>query len=63
MPIHDPSLANACRILAAGMALALVSAATAAPVKTAHVEAELVAAKTAIVPGEPSTIALRLAIE
>ena len=64
MPIHDPSLANACRILAAGMVLALAPAATmAASVKTAHVEAELVAAKTAIVPGEPSTIALRLAIE
>jgi len=63
MPIHDPSLVNACRILAGGMALALASALTAAPVKTAHVEAELVAAKTAIVPGEPSTIALRLAIE
>ena len=35
----------------------------AAPVKTAHVEAELIAAKTAIVPGEPITVALRLAIE
>jgi len=35
----------------------------AAPVKTAHVEAELVAAKTAIVPGEPVTVALRLAIQ
>ena len=63
MPIHDPSLVNACRILAGGMALALASALTAAPVKTAHVEAELVAAKTAIVPGEPITVALRLAME
>ena len=33
------------------------------PVKTAHVEAELVAAKTALVPGEPITVALRLALE
>ena len=48
-------------ILAA--ALAFASAAAAAPVKTAHVEAELVAAKTAIVPGERFTVALRLAIE
>ncbi len=33
------------------------------PVKTAHVEAELVAAKTALVPGEPITVALRLVLE
>jgi DsbC/DsbD-like thiol-disulfide interchange protein len=37
--------------------------ASAAPVKTAHVEAELVAAKTALVPGEPITVALRLVLE
>jgi len=38
-------------------------AATAAPVKTPHVEAELVAAKTALVPGEPVQVALRLKME
>src|SRR5262245_19756716 len=43
--------------------LAIASGVAAAPVKTAHVEAELVAAKTAIVPGQPLTVALRLAIE
>jgi len=48
---------------ALGFASAFVSLAVAAPVKTAHVEAELVAAKTAIVPGEPITVALRLAIQ
>ena len=47
---HAPNVARA----ALGFASAFVSlAVAAAPVKTAHVEAELVAAKTAIVPGEP----------
>ena len=36
------------------------SATTAAPVKTQHVEAELVSGKTAFVPGETTTVALRL---
>ena len=44
-------------------ALGVADLVAAAPVKTAHVEAELVAAKTAIVPGEPLTVALRLSIE
>jgi len=44
-------------------ALLLAEGSIAAPVKTAHVEAELVAAKTALVPGEPITVALRLAME
>ncbi len=35
----------------------------AAPVKTDHVEAELVAERTAIVPGQPLAVALRLKIE
>jgi len=46
-------------------ALALCTAlapAAAAPVRTPHVEAELVAERTAVVPGEPLTVALRLAI-
>ncbi len=49
--------------VAALAALVLVAGALAAPVKSAHVEAELVAEKTALVPGEPVTVALRLAIE
>jgi len=39
------------------------AAALAAPVRTAHVEAELVAAQTALVPGAPSTVALRLKMD
>ena len=35
----------------------------AAPVRTAHVEAELVAEQTALVPGRPNTVALRLVME
>jgi thiol:disulfide interchange protein DsbD len=49
--------------LCAAAALALATSAVAQPVRTQHVEAELVAAKTAIVPGEPLTVALRLAID
>ncbi len=41
----------------------LASSASAVAVKTAHVEAELIAAKTALVPGEPITVALRLVLE
>jgi len=41
-------------------ALALSGAALAAPVRTPHVEAELAAERTTIVPGEPLTVALRL---
>ena len=48
-------------VMTAGMLFA--SSASPAPVKTAHVEAELVAAKTALVPGEPITVALRLVLE
>lgn len=40
----------------------LAGAAAAAPVKTEQVEAELIAEKTALVPGQPSTVALRLKI-
>ena len=56
-------LAHAWRVLAMAAALGFAVVAVAAPVKTAHVEAELVAAKTAIVPGDPITVALRLAIQ
>ncbi|MCX7891451.1 MAG: thioredoxin family protein [Burkholderiales bacterium] len=48
--------------LAALLALATALNAAAAPVRTPHVEAELLAERTAIVPGEPLTVALRLAI-
>jgi thiol:disulfide interchange protein/DsbC/DsbD-like thiol-disulfide interchange protein len=50
-------------VLCATAALVFAVASVAAPVRTAHVEAELVAAKTALVPGEPLTVALRLGIE
>jgi thiol:disulfide interchange protein DsbD len=49
--------------LVAAVALTLAGAVAAGPVRTEHVEAELVAAKTALVPGEPLTVALRLKIE
>ena len=35
----------------------------AAPVRTAHVEAELVAEQSALIPGRPNTVALRLVME
>ena len=60
--IGSPFVAT-CRAVVAAAALLLAGAAVAAPVKTAHVEAELVAAKTALVPGEPITVALRLVLE
>ncbi len=41
-------------------ALLLGGPALAAPVRTPHVEAELVAERTAVAPGEPLTVALRL---
>src|SRR5213078_4692462 len=44
-------------------ALALAGAAAAAPVRTAHVEAELVPAATGLVPGEALTVALRLKMD
>src|SRR3954454_15323756 len=45
------------------VAIACASAALAAPVKTGHVTAELVAEQQALVPGQTTTVALRLAIE
>lgn len=48
-------------LLVAGLAYA--ATVPAAPVKTAHVTAELVAAQSAWVPGAATTVALRLAIE
>ena len=49
-----------------GSALALFAQAAfafAAPVKTPHVEAELVSERASVVPGRPTTVALRLKIE
>src|SRR6266496_1429111 len=51
------------RAVLAAAALALTASVAAAPARTQHVEAELVAARTALVPGEPLTVALRLAID
>ena len=53
----------ALRVIGAVALLAFAASTGAAPVRTEHVEAELVAAKTALVPGEPLTVALRLAID
>jgi len=55
-----PLLRNLARFLvAAGVAIT----ATAAPVRTEHVEAELVPAATAVKPGTPLTVALRLKMD
>nr|MDQ6917365.1 hypothetical protein [Pseudomonadota bacterium] len=43
--------------------MAGAGASHAAPVRTAHVEAELVAEQSALVPGRPNTVALRLMME
>ncbi|MEP6996207.1 MAG: thioredoxin family protein [Betaproteobacteria bacterium] len=55
------------RLLLALTAAALLVAATAiahsTPVRTAHVEAELVSERGALVPGEPLTVALRLTMD
>ena len=51
------------RALVAAALLLAAPGAFADSVKTAHVEAELVAARTALVPGEPVTVALRLTME
>jgi thiol:disulfide interchange protein/DsbC/DsbD-like thiol-disulfide interchange protein len=48
------------RCAAAILALALAAAVEAAPIRTEHVEAELVPEHTALVPGQPTTVALRL---
>ena len=55
------SLLRVIRIIFA--AIAVTGAAAAAPVRTAHVEAELVPAATALTPGAPLTVALRLKME
>jgi thiol:disulfide interchange protein DsbD len=47
-------------VLTGLLACGIASLAHAAPVKTEHVEAELVAERTALVPGKPITLALQL---
>ena len=51
------------RLLAAALIAALAAVAHAGPVRTAHVEAELVSERGAFVPGEPLTVALRLTMD
>jgi len=48
---------------ALALALALVPAAQAAPVRTEHVEAELVAESSAAAPGRPASVGLRLKMD
>src|SRR5206468_2097081 len=63
MPYSCPTVAYAARMLVIAAVGFVAPTASAIAVKTAHVEAELVAAKTALVPGEPTTVALRLVLE
>jgi thiol:disulfide interchange protein/DsbC/DsbD-like thiol-disulfide interchange protein len=50
-------------ILTLFMAVGGVRVSNAGPVRTAHVEAELVAEQSALIPGRPNTVALRLVME
>ncbi|MGH8713266.1 MAG: protein-disulfide reductase DsbD family protein [Casimicrobiaceae bacterium] len=50
-------------VLIAAAFVAGIAVAHAAPVRTAHVEAELVPDRSALVPGQPLTVALRLAMQ
>src|SRR6202171_3640808 len=50
-------------VLTLFMAVGGVRVSNAAPVRTAHVEAELVAEQSALIPGRPNTVALRLVME
>ena len=59
----SPLFASAFRALVVAAVVLLAPTAFAGSVKTEHVEAELVAARTALVPGEPLTVALRLSME
>jgi thiol:disulfide interchange protein DsbD len=60
---RPPVIATRLRALCALTLFAFAPLVFPAAVKTEHVEAELVAARTAVVPGEPLTVALRLKIE
>jgi len=63
-PRDKPRRLGGAHALVAAVALAAAAThALGAPVKTDHVEAELVSAQSALVPGQPATVALRLTIE
>jgi len=61
MPTGSPRRALSALVVATGLAALAVHAA-AAPVRTDHVEAELVSAQSALAPGQAATLALRLKI-
>jgi thiol:disulfide interchange protein DsbD len=64
MPLALPRRLRGGLALVAAIVLATATThALGAPVKTEHVEAELVSAQSALVPGQPATLALRLKIE
>ena len=58
-----PRLRLLVSLIGAAFFAAAISVVHAAPVRTAHVEAELVPERAAFVPGEPLTVALRLAMD
>ena len=60
MPVFGASMCSLWRALGAVALLASSAVVTAQPVRTEHVTAELVAAATAVRPGEPVQIGLRL---
>jgi len=62
MPTGSPRRALSTLVVATGLAALAVHAA-AAPVRTEHVEAELVSAQSALAPGQAATLALRLKIQ
>jgi thiol:disulfide interchange protein DsbD len=58
-----PRLRLLVSLIAAAFLAAAAPVAHAAPVRTAHVEAELVSERGAFIPGQPLTVALRLAMD
>jgi thiol:disulfide interchange protein/DsbC/DsbD-like thiol-disulfide interchange protein len=60
-PMQRPPILAA--LTAVILAFAASTAALAEPVRTPHLEAELVASRTALTPGQPLTVALRLAMQ
>ena len=58
--VTGPVIRFVTRLVSLVAALLLAVTALAAPVRTPHVEAELVAERTGVAPGEPLTVALRL---
>jgi thiol:disulfide interchange protein/DsbC/DsbD-like thiol-disulfide interchange protein len=60
-PMQRPSILAA--LAAAILTFAASTHAFAEPVRTPHLEAELIASRTALTPGQPLTVALRLAMQ